>query len=84
MAIVGFDDIPLAALVSPALTTCIVPRYDLGSVAMRLLLDKINGCADDGCGEIVFQPELVVRASAPQSSPEALVHAAVEESSTFL
>jgi LacI family transcriptional regulator len=65
VAIVGFDDIPLAALVSPALTTCLVPRYDLGSAAMRLLLDKINGRASQECGEIVFQPKLVVRASAP-------------------
>jgi LacI family transcriptional regulator len=65
VAIVGFDDIPLAALVSPALTTCLVPRYDLGSAAMRLLLDKISGCAEAGCREVVFQPKLVVRASAP-------------------
>jgi LacI family transcriptional regulator len=65
VAIVGFDDIPLAALVSPALTTCLVPRYEVGSAAMRLLLDKISGRAKDGFGEIVFQPELVVRASAP-------------------
>jgi LacI family transcriptional regulator len=65
VAIVGFDDIPLAALVSPALTTCLVPRYDLGSAAMRLLLDKINSCASEACGEIIFQPKLVVRASAP-------------------
>jgi LacI family transcriptional regulator len=65
IAIVGFDDIPLAALVSPALTTCLVPRYDLGSAAMQLLLDKISGRAPEECGEIVFQPKLVVRASAP-------------------
>ena len=26
LAIVGFDDIPIAALVTPALTTCRVPR----------------------------------------------------------
>jgi LacI family transcriptional regulator len=65
VAIVGFDDIPLAALVSPALTTCLVPRYDLGSAAMRLLLDKINGCSSEEREEVVFQPELVIRASAP-------------------
>ena len=64
LAVVGFDDILLAALVTPSLTTCRVPRYDLGVQAMRLLLDQIYGCSD-GCAEVVLRPELVVRASAP-------------------
>jgi LacI family transcriptional regulator len=64
LAIVGFDDIPLAALVTPPLTTCHVPRYELGAQAMRLLLDRIAGCPDV-CVEIILQPELIVRASAP-------------------
>ncbi len=64
LAIVGFDDIPLAALVTPPLTTCRVPRHELGSQAMRLLLDRINGCTEE-CQEIVLRPTLVVRASAP-------------------
>jgi LacI family transcriptional regulator len=65
VAIVGFDDIPMASLVSPTLTTCRVPRYELGSEAMRLLLEKINGCAEKGYKEIVLLPVLVVRDSAP-------------------
>jgi LacI family transcriptional regulator len=65
VAVVGFDDIPLAALVSPPLTTCRVPRYELGSAAMRLLLEKISGCVGEECREVVLQPELVVRDSAP-------------------
>lgn len=64
VAVVGFDDIPLAALVTPSLTTCHVPRYDLGARAVRLLLNQIQGCRED-CSEIVLQPELVVRESAP-------------------
>ena len=64
VAVVGFDDIPLAALVTPALTTCRVPRYELGVHAMRLLLDHINGCPGE-CTDIVLGPELVVRDSAP-------------------
>jgi LacI family transcriptional regulator len=64
LAVIGFDDILLAALVIPSLTTCRVPRYELGAQAMRLLLDQINGCHDK-CTEIVLQPELIVRASAP-------------------
>jgi LacI family transcriptional regulator len=75
LALVGFDDIMLAALVTPPLTTCHVPRYELGVQAMRLLLNQIGGCPDKAnqgpeveqspCAEIVLRPELVVRASAP-------------------
>jgi LacI family transcriptional regulator len=65
VAIVGYDDIPLAALVSPPLTTCRVPRYEMGAEAMRLLLEKISGSLEEGCREITVQPELVIRASAP-------------------
>jgi LacI family transcriptional regulator len=63
-AVVGFDDIPLAALVTPPLTTCHIPRYELGAQAMRLLLDQINELSPK-CTEVVLQPTLVVRASAP-------------------
>ncbi len=64
LAVVGFDDIPMAAVVTPALTTCCVPRYELGEQAMKLLLDRINGCSED-CQEVILYPTLVVRASAP-------------------
>lgn len=64
IAVAGFDDIPLAALVTPALTTCRIPMTELGGQAMRLLLDHIQGCAAH-CNDIVFQPQLIVRASAP-------------------
>jgi DNA-binding LacI/PurR family transcriptional regulator len=64
IAIVGFDDIPLASLVTPPLTTCHIPLYDLGNQAMRMLLRRINGCTED-CDEIVIEPELIIRASAP-------------------
>ena len=64
LAIVGFDDILLAGLVTPALTTCYVPRYEMGQQAVRLLLEHIGGC-ETGCEEFVVQPELVIRSSAP-------------------
>lgn len=64
LAIVGFDDIPLAALVTPSLTTCRVSRYELGTQAMQLLLAQIDGGVDR-CEGIVLYPELVIRASAP-------------------
>jgi LacI family transcriptional regulator len=64
LAIVGHDDIPLAALVSPALTTCRVPRYELGARAVNALLERLRDCPG-GCQQSVLQPELVIRESAP-------------------
>jgi LacI family transcriptional regulator len=64
VAVVGHDDIQLAALVTPPLTTCHVPRYDLGAQAVRLLLNQMLGTLT-GSREMVLQPYLVVRASAP-------------------
>ncbi len=64
IAIVGFDDIPLAALVTPALTTCHVSRYEMGVRAMHMLLERIDGCTAE-CQQVLLQPELVIRASAP-------------------
>ncbi|MEA3334862.1 MAG: LacI family DNA-binding transcriptional regulator [Chloroflexota bacterium] len=64
IAIIGFDDIALAALVDPPLTTCHVPRLEMGTRAFTLLLDQINGCTG-GCTEVLLQPRLVIRSSAP-------------------
>lgn len=64
LAVVGHDDIPLAALVTPALTTCCVPRHDLGARAVGLLLQQLDSSAQPP-REIIFRPELVIRASAP-------------------
>jgi LacI family transcriptional regulator len=64
LAIVGHDDIPLAALVSPALTTCRVPRYELGAKAVSALLERLRDGPEER-SQIVLQPELVIRESAP-------------------
>lgn len=62
-AIVGFDDIPLAGAVNPALTTVRVDKYDLGRQCMNLLFEMLAQ------PDRTFEPrwvdvELVVRASA--------------------
>jgi LacI family transcriptional regulator len=63
IAIAGNDDILLASMVTPSLTTLRVSKYDVGATAARMLLDRINGATDDGL--IMIKPELVLRASAP-------------------
>jgi LacI family transcriptional regulator len=64
LAIVGFDDIPIAALVTPPLTTCRSAQSEIGIQTMNLLLKCIDGFSKE-CEEVVVRPELVVRASAP-------------------
>jgi LacI family transcriptional regulator len=61
LAITGYDDIYLASLVTPAITTCRVPRSALGREAARMLFNHLSG--NQHPQEVVLQPELVVRAS---------------------
>jgi LacI family transcriptional regulator len=62
MAVAGFDDIMMAGIVTPALTTCHVPREELGRLAALMLLDCIEKKVKD-CGEVLVRPELTIRAS---------------------
>ncbi len=64
VAIIGFDDIYLASLVSPSLSTCRVPRNELGHQAISLLLRQIDGEELD-TSVITLSPELIFRESAP-------------------
>lgn len=43
VAVVGCDDIPLASLVSPGLTSVSFPQYDFGRAAMQAVLDHVAG-----------------------------------------
>jgi DNA-binding LacI/PurR family transcriptional regulator len=57
LSVAGFDDIPAAALASPALTTIRQPHDRKGSEAVRLLLEG------EPAGSVLLPIELVVRAS---------------------
>ncbi len=63
VAIVGCDDILLAGLVTPPLTTIRVSKYEIGASAVRMLLSRIAGTQT--AEEVILRPELVVRSSAP-------------------
>jgi len=64
LAIIGYDDIPMASWVTPALTTCKVDFEAMGKAAMQLLIDHIEDCADE-CNNLVLEPQLIIRHSAP-------------------
>ena len=59
VALAGFDDIPLARLVSPALTTMRIDMASLGSRVIRRLSERITGEAPMRTEHIA--PRLVIR-----------------------
>jgi DNA-binding LacI/PurR family transcriptional regulator len=61
VAVVGFDDTPLAPLLSPPLTSVRQPLEEVGRVLVRLLADRIRGAEPEG---VLLEPELVRRESA--------------------
>ncbi len=55
VAVAGIGDIPFAALVSPALTTATVPSLEIGKIAARLLMQKLEGT-------LILEPTIELRA----------------------
>lgn len=62
-AIIGFDNIQLAALVTPSLTTVHVDKYELGRRAVTLLMDMLDN-PETEFPPIYLDVELVIRESA--------------------
>lgn len=66
MALVGFDDFDLAAVVTPPLTTVAQFPVEIAQRAMGLLLKRIQGVKDDAVtlpAKIMLPVKLIVRAS---------------------
>lgn len=62
VAVVGFNDIPLAPYLSPPLSSVRIPIYNMGQEAARLLITVLQG-GQPSVPQIVLPAELVVRAS---------------------
>lgn len=72
LSVIGFDDVPAAAYVTPGLTTIRQPLSAIGAMAVTLLIERIasrkhsTDCSE-GC---LLTPELIVRGStAPPNLP---------------
>jgi DNA-binding LacI/PurR family transcriptional regulator len=63
VAVVGFDDFPIAGTTKPPLTTVAQPVQAMTAQAGRLLLAMMNG-DDAGPDPVIFPPQLVLRSSA--------------------
>jgi LacI family transcriptional regulator len=62
-SLVGFDDIPIARYVTPALTTVHVPIAELGTRAMERLLERVEGKGADERRHDTVATSLVLRES---------------------
>jgi len=73
LSVVGIDDIALAAMVRPALTTLALPTEAAGRAAVDLLLQLLAGGADGRPPQVGVAAELLVRGTtagpASRSSP---------------
>ncbi|MEV0567614.1 LacI family DNA-binding transcriptional regulator [Dactylosporangium sp. NPDC050588] len=63
VSIVGFDDIPASALVTPALTTVSQPKDQCGRAGIDLLADLLNDRDRPGGTRTSLPARLIVRAS---------------------
>lgn len=61
VSVVGYDDIELAEQSLLPLTTIRQPKYELGRIATKLLIEEAQRGRSHAHQQIVFEPELIVR-----------------------
>jgi LacI family transcriptional regulator len=69
MSIVGYDDIPMGALLSPPLTTIVQDKETLARLSVELLLEEIRG-GEHQHRQVLLPPALKVRGSTGPVCPE--------------
>lgn len=80
ISVVGVDDIPMAALMSPALTSVAIPLVNCGRAGVDMLLSLVRGKTSPPTHHHDLSFQLVVRES---SGPREEVNAMRNPSSTF-
>ena len=63
LSVIGFDDIPTSALVTPALSTVSQPKDQIGRTGIDLLADLLNERERPGGARASLPARLIVRAS---------------------
>ena len=63
LAVVGYDDLPAAEVIEPALTTVRQPKLEMGDYAINMIVDKIEG-RESGVKEKELPTKFIVRESA--------------------
>lgn len=63
IAIIGFNDIEFTAMKGVELTTIAQKKYEMGTIAVRALVERIEGKKTGSTMEIFLEPELIIRKS---------------------
>lgn len=71
ISLTGFDDLPIATIMNPMLTTVKQPIRDMGKRAMKLLIESLDNTDDSTPGTVLrFPSEVILREStAPPMCP---------------
>jgi len=64
LKIIGFDDISLSSIYNPSITTVAQPKYEMGTMALDILV-KIIEKKDLQNKKILVEPKLILRDSCP-------------------
>ena len=64
LGLAGFDNISLATIVTPTLTSCAISQSTIGESLTSILLSLIDD-SDDIERSIMIEPELIIRGSTP-------------------
>lgn len=70
LSVVGFDDIHLASYTNPLLTTVAQPKYEMGSIATTMLLERIHHPEMPPCQKLLDIHLVVRESTAPRESSE--------------
>jgi LacI family transcriptional regulator len=70
VAVIGFDNIPIAALYDPPLTTIAQPLYEMGACAMQAILDRVRDPALPGVAHTFATPLIVRRSTVATANDE--------------
>lgn len=63
LSIIGFDDLPMSAMMEPLLTTMKVSQRQIGQMAIRLLMGRIQGTYNAPTVKVNIGGELIYRKS---------------------
>ena len=66
--IIGTDDIPLASLITPALSTLQIAKRELGATAMQTLVQLMKGKTESENQQKIIKPTLILRGTTTLTS----------------
>ncbi len=61
IALIGFNDIEFASMKGIELTTIGQKKYEMGALAVKTLVERVEGAKMEPPREIILEPELIIR-----------------------